>query len=476
MKNLMGSLRWRLFFIYLIMALVILVIAGFLVYNMVQSRLINNRLMQTDELVSWALSNTEPQESLRVDDLNQIARNLSITPGPDFSFFLLDVKGELIQPLGQGNPGFAKTDFSTEDLYSITEGNEPLRIISKPEGYPFRVMTIIWPVLNSSGSLVGMIQSEVRLDEADEALSVLRLTLIVGFTSLLIITSGLWFIMTGAVVRPLIDMARVSRMVSDGDFSRRMVVAKSRNEIYYTISAFNKMLDSVQDSIAREKEVQVKTRQFMADASHELRSPVTVLKGFVDVLQRGARYNPEELKHALDNMSLSLNKITHLINDMLKLSQLEAVTALNVSTIDLNSLCLSSAEAAQVIAEDRQIEFLPGSSLMIKCDERLLEQALWNLLENSIRHTSPGGKIQVMAASKDGKAVITVRDNGEGIAPEHLSRIFERFYRVNKENQTGTGLGLSITKAIISKHSGEISVQSTPDVGTTFIIRLPLAE
>jgi signal transduction histidine kinase len=476
LKNITGSIRWRLFIVYFSLTLIILFSAGTLVYFQVQNSMINNRWSQTDELVSWALTHTEPQNSLRVDDINQIAMKLSITPGPDFSFFLLDTNGELVQPLGQGNPKYEKVTFSADQLSRAAQLNQSIKLINKPAGYPFRILTIIWPVYNSSGSFIGVIQSEIRLDEADEALFTMKWMLISGFVVLLLITSGLWFIMTRMVIRPMVNMARISRIVSEGDFNHRITLPRAKDEAYYTISAFNKMLDSVQASISREKEIQVKTRQFLADASHELRSPVTVVKGFVDVLQRGAKNDPKELQHALEIMSISLNKITRLISDMLKLSQLEAVTELNLVEVDLNALCQSIVETAQIIAEDKQLELSKGPPVIIRGDERLLEQALWNLLENSIRYTASGGKIIIRVNGSEGKAVITVQDNGEGIPAEHLSRLFERFYRVDKVNPASTGLGLAITRAIVVTHGGKIAVESAPGCGTTFTLVFPLAK
>jgi two-component system, OmpR family, sensor kinase len=475
-KVLTGSMRWRLFFLYLLLTLIILFSAGSLVYFQVQNHMINNRLSQTDELVSWALTHSEPQDSLRADDINQVAMKLAVTPGPDFSFFLLDINGLLIQPLGQGNPKFEKVSFTSAELSHLAKANESVKIINKPEGYDYRIMTIIWPVYNSSGTFIGAIQSEIRLDEADEALSKLRWLLILGFVFLLFATSGLWLIMTRVVIRPLVDMANFSKIVSEGDFNHRATPPKSKDEAFYTILAFNKMLDNIQASISREKEIQLKTRQFLADASHELRSPLTVLKGFVDVLKRGAKDDPKVLQHSLEMMSISLGKMTHLINDMLKLSQLEAETELNMTVVDLNTICLSTVEAARIIGEDRQVEFVSGPQANISGDARLLEQALWNLLENSIRHTASKGKIIVEIRRNGGQAIIKVQDNGEGIAAEHLPKLFERFYRVDKANPVSTGLGLAITRAIIVKHGGKITVQSTTGLGTTFTLSFPLAE
>jgi two-component system, OmpR family, sensor kinase len=470
-----GSLRWRLFAIYVLLASIILFSAGFLVYIQVQNRLIYNRWSQTDELVSWALTHTEPQTSLRADDINEVAKKLASSPGPDFSFFLLDINGNLIESLGLGNPDFVPVLLSSEEISNISLTDKAFNIVTQPAGYDHRILTTIWPVYNSRGSFIGAIQSEVRLDEADNTLSQLRWILIIGFFLLLVITSSLWFIMTRAITRPLINMANISKSVSAGSYDQRIPVPRTKDETYYTITTFNKMLDNVQANISREKDLQIKIRQFMADSSHELRSPLTVMKGFVDVLQRGAKDDPQSLQQALEAMRLSLDKMSHLINDMLKLSQLEAVTAVNMEVIELNSLCRSTIDAARVLAKDKLLEFDAGPIVKIKGDERLLEQALWNLVENSIRHTATDGKINVTISCRTGWVRLTVEDNGEGIPAEHLGKIFERFYRIGKKNPQGTGLGLSITKSIVELHGGKIAVRSILGSGTVFTLDFPLA-
>lgn len=470
-----GSLRWRLLLIYLFLGTVIFCSAGVFVYSQVQTRLIGNRLAQTREIIYWSLTHTEPLESLKVDDINQAAAQLSVTPAPDFSFFLLATNGEFIRPLGQGNPQFMKAPMLPGEIFRIADTGETIQFISRAAGERFRTLTSIWPVFDASGALKGAIQSETLLDEADAALSTLKWTMLLGFLILLVAASSLWTILTKTVLRPLEDVARISRAISLGSLEHRVPLPRLRDEAYYTALAFNQMLDGLQSYIAREKETQLRTRQFFADASHELRSPLTVLKGYVDVLQRGAKNDPEALTNALEAMHTTIDKITRLTNDMLKLSRLDAGRELNAEMVDLNVICQSGIESAEVLTVGRQLDFKPGPRATIKGDTQLLEQVLWNLLGNSIHHTSLNGKITVSTDCREGYVHLTVQDDGEGIPAEHLARIFDRFYRVDPTRPGGSGLGLSIVKAIVEAHGGEIKVQSTPGYGATFTITFPLA-
>jgi two-component system OmpR family sensor kinase len=475
MKALTGSLRWRLYLLHVLLLMAILGIAGVLVYSQVQNRLISNRLTQIRETVSWALTNAEPLGSIEVHDMNQVIESLSESPTPDFSFFLLDSNGELVRPLGQGKPRFIKIPVSLADLSYTTAASETIEHISKVTGDQYRTLTSIWPVFDSNDSLLGAVQSEVRLDETDIALSQLVDVLILGFSLIFVAASGLWLFLTRAVLRPLEDLARVSAAVNASSLESRVPVPRIRDEAYRTTVAFNNMLDSLQAYISREKETKLKTQQFLTDASHELRTPLTVLRGYLDVLRRGVKDDPKALENALETMHATVDKMVRLTNDLLDLSRLDLGRELNIEVVELNSLCQSTVEAAQVMVKDRQLDFQPGPTAEIRGDTQLLEQVLWNLLDNAIRHTATNGKIVVRVNRQDLNAYITVQDDGEGISPEHLPRIFDRFYRADPTRPGGAGLGLAIVKAIIEAHNGEITLQSTPGSGTTVTIVFPLS-
>jgi len=475
MKALTGSLRWRLYLLFVLLLVAILGIAGVLVYSQVQDRLIGNRLAQIRETVSWALTSAEPLGSIEVHDINQVIESLSESPSPDFSFFLLDSNGELVGPLGQGKPRFIKIPVSPADLSYATAANQTIEHISKVSGDQYRTLTSIWPVFDSNGSLLGAVQSEVRLDEADITLSQLVNAFILGFSLIFVAASGLWFFLTKAVLRPLEDLAQVSGAVSGSNLESRVPLPRIRDEAYKTAVAFNSMLDSLQAYISRERETKLKTQRFLTDASHELRTPLTVLRGYLDVLRRGVKDDPKALENALETMHTTVDKMIRLTNDLLDLSRLDLGRELNIEVVELNSLCQSTVEAAHVMVKGRQLDFRPGPTAEIRGDTQLLEQVFWNLLDNAIRHTATNGKIVVGVNRQGQHAYITVRDDGEGISPEHLPRIFDRFYRADPTRPGGAGLGLAIVKTIIEAHNGEVTLQSTPGSGTTVTIVFPLS-
>jgi two-component system phosphate regulon sensor histidine kinase PhoR len=222
-------------------------------------------------------------------------------------------------------------------------------------------------------------------------------------------------------------------------------------------------------------------RDFVANVSHELKTPVTSIIGYVETLLDGAINDPEQAKRFLQIIAKHSDRLNAIIEDLLSLSRLEEQgerSKISFEKANLKPILQSAIELSSPKAVDKQI------TINLLCDEHieaqvnmaLLEQAVLNLIDNAIKYSKPGGKVEITAKHTDNEIIITVKDNGCGIEEKHLSRIFERFYVVDKGRSRklgGTGLGLAIVKHIAQVHSGSITVESSPDVGSTFTIHLP---
>jgi two-component system, OmpR family, phosphate regulon sensor histidine kinase PhoR len=223
-------------------------------------------------------------------------------------------------------------------------------------------------------------------------------------------------------------------------------------------------------------------RQFVANVSHELKTPITSIKGFVETLLEGAMQEPEEAHRFLQIISRHADRLGAIIEDLLALSRVE----LNVEKDDIfleewpvRDVLSAAIQDCEIKARERamsiQLECEP--EIRIRMNPPLIEQAASNLIDNAIKYSDPGQVIAVSGIRRNGQLEISVRDQGWGIAEEHLGRIFERFYRVDKgrsRKQGGTGLGLAIVKHIAQAHRGQVEVQSRLGEGSTFYIRLPL--
>jgi two-component system phosphate regulon sensor histidine kinase PhoR len=225
---------------------------------------------------------------------------------------------------------------------------------------------------------------------------------------------------------------------------------------------------------------------FVANASHELRTPLAALLGFIETLQGSARDDPAARDRFLDIMQKQATRMARLIDDLLSLSRIELNAHLHPSTpVELVPLVRQVVDGLQTLARDRGVEIkvdAPSDALIVLGDRDELIRALENLVENALKYGSAGKRVEIMLARApvgEGKdeALVAVRDHGPGIAPEHLPRLTERFYRVDiadSRAQGGTGLGLALVKHVLNHHGGRLTIESVPGTGAAFTMYLPL--
>ena len=222
-------------------------------------------------------------------------------------------------------------------------------------------------------------------------------------------------------------------------------------------------------------------KDFVANVSHELRTPITAIRGYAETLQSGALKDPEVAPKMVEIIHRQSERLSELVEDLLELSRLESrEVKLKIANVPLALATARAAETVRPKAEGKniQLELHVPPDLMARGDERAVEQVLLNLLDNAVKYTPPGGRVDVFGTWEEGRCVVRVKDTGVGIEPKHLARIFERFYRVDKgrsRDMGGTGLGLSIVKHLVGAMEGEVKVESQPHVGSLFAIFLPVA-
>jgi len=231
------------------------------------------------------------------------------------------------------------------------------------------------------------------------------------------------------------------------------------------------------------KKLENMRKEFVANVSHELKTPITAVKGFVETLKEGASREPENLNKFLEIINNHADRLNSIIDDLLILSRIEQSEGAGGMVLEETKIkpVLDSAMALnqnKVAEKNIKIEAQIPEELKARINPELIEQAVSNLINNAIKYSEPGGVISIRAEQAQNELEIMVEDHGIGIPKEHLPRIFERFYRVDKarsRNQGGTGLGLAIVKHIVAAHKGRVAVDSTPGKGSKFSIFLPLA-
>jgi two-component system, OmpR family, phosphate regulon sensor histidine kinase PhoR len=237
----------------------------------------------------------------------------------------------------------------------------------------------------------------------------------------------------------------------------------------------------VLNDVTRLRRLEKVRQDFVANVSHELKTPVTSIKGFVETLQNGALENDEDARRFLAIISRQSDRLQAIIEDLLCLSRLEqgsGATGRDLGVYAVADVLTAAAQSCMMIADKQRmrLQLDCDEALRTRLDPDLMEQAVVNLVENAIKYSDEPGTITISAGTVDDHVLISVRDRGRGIEEHHIPRLFERFYRVDKarsRNHGGTGLGLAIVKHIAVFHGGQVSVMSKPDEGSQFTIQIP---
>jgi two-component system phosphate regulon sensor histidine kinase PhoR len=240
---------------------------------------------------------------------------------------------------------------------------------------------------------------------------------------------------------------------------------------------------AVLNDITRMRQLENMRREFVANVSHELKTPITSIKGYVETLQEGALGDKKNVQKFLEIVLKQSDLLTAIVDDLLSLSRIEQDAErgeIQLAKENLRRILEAAMVDYELKARERNIKLIVNCSeeIIVKTSSRLLEQAIGNILDNAIKYSEQGTAVEVEAVSNSEEVTIRVSDHGSGIAPEHLPRLFERFYRVDKGRSRelgGTGLGLAIVKHIAQAHGGSVTVESTLGTGSIFTLHLPKA-
>jgi len=314
----------------------------------------------------------------------------------------------------------------------------------------------------------------VPMKPFEERAAQLRLWLIGCGGGTLVLLSALAWYLSGLWLRPWRTVAEATRKLAEAEVPDAQLPVPDDDEELATVTrAFNQLLERV-------KQVHSRQHQFIADASHEVRTPLAALRAEIEVALRRER-SPGDYQRTLETSRHELERLSSLVENLLALAALDAVRPQSKkSPVDLTVVCRDVAEQLSPLAAAQsvrlQLESPDGAT--IRGDAFSLERAVRNLVENAIHHTPAGEQIIIRTQANPDEASVQVIDAGVGIAPEHLSQLFDRFYRVDTartRTHGGAGLGLSIVKAIVEAHGGTICVESKLGAGSTFTLRLPTA-
>jgi two-component system, OmpR family, sensor kinase len=330
----------------------------------------------------------------------------------------------------------------------------------------------------------GWLITAESLHEIDETRQTLLAVLVSATAAsvLIVIGVGWWLVRSG--LRPLTRVGLEASQITDDDLAaRRVSGARPDTEIGRVATALNLMLDRLQTSRDERQQTlldlqasEARTRRFVADASHELRTPVAATAAYAELFERGARDRPADLERAMTGIRNETARMATLVDDLLRLTRLDETIGSSVETVDLTEVVLESIDAARTIAPERTVRPEIHGQVRLRGNRAQLRQVVDNLLANVRTHTPPDTTCLVALSQALGMVTLVVSDNGPGVPDEQLGKLFDRFFRVDPARSRiagGSGLGLSIVHAIVSAHGGVIRAERQQPRGLRITIEIP---
>jgi signal transduction histidine kinase len=377
---------------------------------------------------------------------------------------ILDVNGNLVSsPFGREEDALPLSDEglqmvqSQQEWYEIsTVSDEEMLIYSRP--------VIV------DGNVVYIVQVARPLTERNRTLQSLATTFFIAGSLIVLVAFGIGWILSGITLQPIHRITQTAQKIGDErNFTRRVDYLGPPDEVGQLANTFNSMLSRLQDAFQKVEHSLQMQRDFVADVSHELRTPLTTLRGNLGLLRRDPPMPPDEQTDILSDMVDESDRLIRLVNDLLLLARADAGRSLAKESVDVSSLLEETIRQARQLDSRREISLNAAPSLKIMGDRDAIKQVVLIALDNALKHSS--SHVNVTAKQDGAKVEIRVQDFGEGISPEKLEHVFDRFYRGEEDAVIpGFGLGLSIAKSLVEGMGGEIRMESEVGKGSVVVL------
>jgi two-component system OmpR family sensor kinase len=473
------SLRTRLLLALGVVALVAFVAADVATYSSLRSFLvqrIDQQLQQADS--GLAAARPRPYGSPPPPPPSPVGepeRNIALPGG---YLELRDAQGRVVSSssaasFGPYRTATPKLPKKITGLVQSSEAGEPVRYLSVPSvrsgGPQFRVrvssrdgrqLILALPLNGVSGTLSRLFNIELA---------------VTGGALVAAVLLGWWLVHVG--LRPLRRIEDTAEAIAEGDLDRRIPGDSARTELGRLARVLNTMLTRIQDAFTQRDATEARLRRFVADASHELRTPVAAVAAYAELFERGASERPADLARVMAGIRTETGRMGHLVDDLLLLARLDQGRPLERESVELVGVVAQAVDAAHAVGPSWPVRIEARQPVEVQGDEGRLRQVMDNLLANVRAHTPPGTSAIVRIGVDGDNALISVIDDGPGLAEEDAARVFERFYRVDvsrSRQSGGAGLGLAIVQAIVTAHGGRVMLTTGPGQGTTFTVSLPV--
>lgn len=404
-------------------------------------------------------------------DLSFFPRRATLPRGdafasPSFYVQLLDREGMIVE--------------RSENLGNVTLPYDPdwLTVNLGPNDEVFQTLSIesqqlrlyMAPIIFNEET-VGYLQVARSLELPQRTLSWLRTILLTSGLLIVISAAGIGWLLAGAALRPIDRVTQTARAIAEsGQLNQRLKLTGPSDEIGRLVVTFNAMLDRIESVMAAQ-------RRFVADASHQLRTPLTTIRGNIDLLRRSPKLSQADRIGALEDTALEAEHVSRLVDGLLALARADAGRQMERQAIDFSGVIREAVQAARLHAQRAEVvldSVVADKPLFVSGDRPALRDMATILIDNAIKYNRPGGHVWVELDGRGDLVHLVVRDDGLGIDRDDIGRVFERFYRgASAQNRSGTGLGLAIARWAVHEHGGRIDLTSQADVGTTVGVWLP---
>jgi two-component system, OmpR family, sensor kinase len=313
-------------------------------------------------------------------------------------------------------------------------------------------------------------------EEAGDTVSTFAVLLAAAIFIALLISAGGAYLLARAALAPVDKVVASARGITAGDLSKRVPVQHSKDEVGRLAATINGLLGRLEAAFARREEALAHQRRFVADASHQLRTPLTSIEGYARMLSEWGHADPETAREGAQTIHKEARHMKKLVQDLLSLARGDEGAPLNPQVHNLDALAAEAVGASKLAVNGRRsLHHTPAPGpVLASFDRERIQQAVAILVDNAVKYTPEGGEITVSSSGENGLVRLEVSDSGMGIAREHIPYIFERFYRTDAARSTrGAGLGLSIARQIAEAHGGSLTAQSQVGLGSTFTLQLP---
>jgi len=443
------------------------------VSSLVESRLVNDRIIAQKKSTSNIAVQIAPYlaESDAGSIYDIISRNGSELGG---RFLVLSSSGIVqVDSFSQFNGRRLYEREINDILYRYNDSAHGFHKVQGGSGGTFWTLYTTSSII-SNGEIVGVLLYSASISDVMRITDTLGMQLLwmYAFACVVVVLASIFF--TGLITKPVKELTNVAMKISAGDWSQRAHI-QGKSEMAELGDTFNMMCDRLQH-------IDEQRSQFVSDASHELKTPLASMKILVESMLYQDDVPDEVYKEFLGDINGEIDRLSNLITDLLLLSKMDNDTSLvQLEKVNLSELTEKCFRALMPLAEKKRIELLITATEGVETegDPLKLRQAIYNLMDNAIKYTPEGGRVEVTVKREGAEAKVEIRDNGLGIGEKHLSHIFEQFYRVDRaraRDTGGTGLGLHIVRRIALMHGGRVTVDSKEGAGSTFTLILPLTQ